>query len=117
MKPVTDPGPQEGPGNPPRGPSPKPCGSTVNKNIWRPLVAELRSSRHSLFNDPYFTGTLLISSGATLFLGCTWLYRYVTHDPHLDLSSGLVIPFLVLLIAAIVFIRVTAIREEKNHGW
>ena len=68
-----------------------------------------------LIDNHDFTATLLVSSGATVLLGSTWVYRYFTHDPYLDPDAGGVIPFLILFIAGIVLVQVIIIRRRKMH--
>jgi len=90
---------------------------------WTLLETEVAGSDRNvremctrLINNHDFTATLLVSSGATVLLGSTWVYRYLTHDPYLDPDAGGVIPLLILCIAGIVLVQVIIIRRRKMHG-
>jgi len=75
----------------------------------------IREMFTKLLNNTDFTATLLIFSGATVLLGIIWIYRYVKHDPHLDTSSGVAIPLLLLFLAGVVLVWVI-IRRRTMHG-
>lgn len=79
------------------------------------IIAKIRIRFTGFFNDPQFTTILLVSSGGTVLLGCTWLYRLMTHDPYLDPGSGAEIPLILLLLAALVLVRLIVLRWRKNH--
>jgi len=98
------------PGSSGTGARPQPATRVVDSG-WniREMLAEL-------FDNANFTATFLVASGATLLLVISWIYRNITHDPHLDPSSGGDILLVLLVLGGLVLFRVIVIFRRKMHG-
>lgn len=80
------------------------------------IGSKIQKGCTGLFDDPYFTATILVFAGAMVLSGVIWVYRAITNDPNLDKGSSTAVPFLLLAIAGMVLVRIMIVRRRKSNG-
>lgn len=80
------------------------------------IAEEIQTACTGLFDDPYFTATILVFAGAMVLSGITWMYRIVTNDPNPDKGSGAAVPILLFAIAGMLLVRIMIVRRRKSNG-